>query len=143
MHTQAILSRRFAAALVAVALSGLVSVAKAQQTSPRDLQREARLQELQQLEIDSRYRVNSQVPLEQRAVVDWGGYFTFNYLSLDDQSGGNHGLRQYDFVAYLRVLLDNANEFFARFRTGYRDFNKGDSFDGLGDQIIDPDMDRL
>src|SRR5450432_164243 len=131
------------AAFVAVGLTAACSIATAQETSPRALQRESRLQELQQLELDSRYRINPNVPAEQRAVVDWGGYVTFNYLSLDDQTHDNHVLRQYDLVAYTRVMLDNANEFFLRFRTGYRDFNDRDSFDGNGDEIIDPDLDRL
>ena len=46
-------------------------------------------------------------------------------------------------VGYARVQLDGANEFFLRARTGYRDFNPGDSFDGRGDEPIDPDLDRL
>ena len=131
------------AAFLAAGLALAASLASAQETSPRALQRASRLEELQQIELDSRYRANPNIPPEQRAVVDFGGYVTFNYLSLDDQVADNHVLRQYDFVAYTRVMLDNANEFFLRFRTGYRDFNDQDSFDGKGDEIIDPDLDRL
>lgn len=114
----------------------------AQDRAPRALQREARLQELRDLELESRYRARADVPPEQRALIDYGGYVTFNYVSLDDNVGENHVLRQYDFVTYARLQLDNANEVFLRFRTGYRDFNDGDSFDGRGDEVIDPDMDR-
>ncbi|HEY7090912.1 MAG TPA: hypothetical protein VH518_22640 [Tepidisphaeraceae bacterium] len=119
------------------------SVAQAQPAvAPRTLQREARLQELRNIELEQRFTANTNVPPEQRALIDWGGYFSFNYVSLDDQVNDNHVLRQYDFVAYTRLQLDNANEVFLRFRTGYRDFNDGDSFDGHGDEIIDPDLDR-
>jgi Alginate export len=139
LRSNALRSANFTAAVLAIMGSASLAIA---QTPPNQLERAARLQELQQLELDSRYHVNENVPPEQRAVVDGGGYFTFNYLSLDDQNDANHGLRQYDFVAYGRVLLDNANDFFIRFRTSYRDYNPGDSFDGLGSRVIDPDVDR-
>jgi hypothetical protein len=132
---------RSSLALIALAIIGTASFAAAQ-TPPAQLERIARLQELQQLELDSRYHANQNIPPEQRAVIDGGGYFTFNYLSLDDENHDNHGLRQYDFVAYARLMLDNANDFFVRFRTSYRDYNPGDSFDGLGSRLIDPDVDR-
>jgi hypothetical protein len=126
-------------AMTAVAMTASVAVA---QSSPNQLERLARLQELQQLELDSRYHVNQNIPPEERAVIDGGGYFTFNYLSEDDENDTNHGLRQYDFVVYARAMLDNANEVFVRLTTSYRDFNPGDSFDGLGSRLINPDFDR-
>jgi hypothetical protein len=118
------------------------TLAQAQDRAPRVLQREARIRELEQLQLDARLRVNPDVPPEQRAVIDYGGYVTFNYLSLDDTVEENHVLRQYDLVLYSRILLDNANEIFLRGSTGWRDFNDGDSFDGRGDERIDCDLDR-
>ena len=38
--------------------------------------------------------------------------------------------------------IDNVHEIFLRGRTGYQDFNDKDSFDGRGDEIIDPDFQR-
>lgn len=81
------------------------------------------------------------VPAGQRSYLDYGAYFTFDYLTVDDNLGENHVLRQYDFIAYSRLNLDNAHELFLRFRTTYRDFNDGDSFDGRGDELLDPDLD--
>jgi hypothetical protein len=40
------------------------------------------------------------------------------------------------------VNIDNVQEIFVRGHTGYQDFNDGDSFDGRGDTIIDPDFER-
>ncbi len=126
---------------VLLACLGLSALANAQ-TSPQQLQREARLRELQQLEIDQRLRANSAVPVGQRALFDYGGYVGVNYLSVDDSARDNHVLRQYDLVGYARLNLDGAQELFLRGSTGYRDFNDQDSFDGRGDEIIDPDLDR-
>jgi hypothetical protein len=130
------------ATLVLAASSSAYAQAGGGAAGARQLQRQARIQELQQLDIDNRYRVNTDIPPGERALIDYGGYFTFNYLSLDDSVDDNHVLRQYELVGYGRVQFDAANEFFLRGRTGYRDFNDQDSFDGLGDEPIDGDADR-
>jgi hypothetical protein len=73
------------------------------------------------------------LPVERRALVDYGGYFIPSYLSLDDPLGNNHVLRQYDVLGYARVNIDSAQEFFVLGRYSYYDFAPGDSFDGRGD----------
>ena len=108
----------------------------------RALQREARLRELQQLELDQRLRANQDVPPGQRLLVDYGGFYTFSYLSLEDQDDDNRVLRQHELIGYGRLNLDGAHELFARGRIGYRDFHRGDSFDQRGDEPIDGDLDR-
>ncbi len=105
-----------------------------------DLDRFERQAELRQRE--TQLRIDQTVPLNQRALIDYGGFASFNYLSIDDEAHDNHILRQWDLVGYLRVNLDPANEIFLRGRVGYRDFNDQDSFDGFGDEIIDPDLER-
>jgi hypothetical protein len=106
------------------------------------LRREARLRELQQVQLDSRMRVNPDIPPGQRYFFDWGGFVEFNYLSVDDPENENHVLRETDFVPFARLNIDGAHEFFARGRIGWRDFNDGDSFDGRGDEAVDGDLDR-
>ncbi|HEX8913144.1 MAG TPA: alginate export family protein [Humisphaera sp.] len=140
-------SKLLAAVLPAVAGVLVPAAMAAAQANPggagaEPLQREARLRELQQFELDNRYRANPDVPPGQRALIDYGAFVQFSYLSLDDSANSNHGLRQVDFVPYARLNIDGAQELFARGRIGYRDFNHGDSFDGRGDQIIDGDLDR-
>lgn len=93
---------------------------------PADLERFQR--QLEQIQRDTRTRVNADIPADQRAVFDWGGYLSLNYLSLDDQNGDNHGLRQYDLVGYVSLNLDGVHQFYGSLRGSYRDFNPGDRF---------------
>jgi hypothetical protein len=114
----------------------------AQSEDARLLQLNQRLQELQGFEFDTRLEVNSEIPFDQRALIDYGGYFSPQYYSIDDQNNDNHGLREYQLVGYIRANFDNANEFFVRMSVAYDDYNPGASFDGFGSRIIDPDFDR-
>ena len=106
------------------------------------LQRENRIRGLQELERNQRLRANLAVPAGQRVLVDYGGYVTVNYLDLDDPEANSHILREYDGIAYGRVNIDGAQEFFLAGRIGYQDFHRGDSFSGRGDEPIDGDVYR-
>ena len=98
--------------------------------------------QLEQIQRDTRLKVDTTVPADQRVVADYGGYLTLNFLAIDDDQGTTHILRQYDMNVYGRLNLDNVHEFFLRVRTSYRDFNTGDDFDGLGDDWVEPTLDR-
>lgn len=106
------------------------------------LQHEARLREFQQYQLDTRFKVNPDIPPGQRYYFDYGAFVQFNYLSLDDPENENHVLRETDFVPYARLNIDGAHEIFVRGRWGWRDFNDGDSFDGRGDEPVDGDVER-
>lgn len=82
------------------------------------------------------------VPIDQRALFDYGAFLDFNYFSIDDSNGRPHGLRQYELFPYARINFDGANEIYLRGIIGYQDWNKNESFDGRGDQPIDGDLDR-
>lgn len=82
---------------------------------------------LERIRQDTRLQVSPDVPIDQRTFYDAGGFFTFNYLSLDDAENDNRGFRQYDMTVYARVVIDGANEFFVRGRLDYRDYNPGDN----------------
>jgi hypothetical protein len=97
---------------------------------------------LEQIQRDTFIRVNQAIPPGQRAYFDYGGYFSFGYIFLQDQREDTHVLRQYDVTGFARLNLDNVHEFYVRGSAGYRDFNDADSFDGRGDETIDPDFDR-
>jgi hypothetical protein len=114
----------------------------AQSDTARDVQLQQRLQELQEIDLDTRLLANTDIPPGQRALIDFGGYFSPQYYSVDDSNNDNHGLRQYQLVAYLRANFDGANEIFLRGSTEYNDYNTGDSFDGFGSRLINPDFDR-
>jgi hypothetical protein len=98
--------------------------------------------QLEQIQRDTVLRIDEAIPANQRALVDYGGFVNFGYLSADDNLGDNHVLRQSELIAYGRLNIDRVHEFFLRGRTTYRDFNDGDSFDGQGDEWIEPELER-
>jgi hypothetical protein len=109
-------------AAVLIALAAAAPPAAAQS----ELERFQR--QMEQIQRDTRVRVDQRIPAEQRTLFDYGGYISLNYLSLDDQNGNNHGLRQYDLVGYAHLNLDGVHEFYGSVRGSYRDFNPGDPF---------------
>ncbi|HTL29791.1 MAG TPA: hypothetical protein VL282_11235, partial [Tepidisphaeraceae bacterium] len=96
---------------------------------------------LEQIQRDTILSINPNVPVNQRVFFDYGAYVSAGYLSLDDNVNDNHVLRQYEFFPYMRLNLDGVQEVFLRGIWGWRDFSEGDSFDGLGDEAIDGDLD--
>jgi hypothetical protein len=113
-----------------LALSGAAAGASAQDAGGGVEQLE---RQLEQIRRDTRLQVVGDVPAAQRALVDYGAYFTAGYLSLEDSIGDTHILRQYDLVPYGRVNFDGVHDFYLRGRFAYRDFHSGDSFDGDDD----------
>ena len=122
--------------LPAAALLAAGNVASAQ-TQVERFQRQ-----LEQIQREQRVLVNPDVPPGQRALLDYGGYLSFNFFAIDDTQQHTHILRQYDLVGYGRLNIDNAHELFLRARTGYRDWNHGDDFDGDGDESIVPTVEQ-
>jgi hypothetical protein len=118
----------------------IVAVVPAMALAQADVERFER--QLEQIRRQTESRALAPVPPEQRALIDYGGFLSLNYFSIDDPQLDNHILRQYDITGYVRFNLDNAHELYLRGSTGYRDFNDQDSFDGRGDEVIDPDLDR-
>ena len=85
--------------------------------------------QLEQIQRDTLFRVDQNIPPEQRATFDYGAYLTFSYFSIDDNVNTNHGLRQVQFLPYARLNLDGVHEFYGSVRGSYRDFNPGDPFE--------------
>ena len=98
--------------------------------------------QMEQLRLESIWGAPAGVPAGQRMLVDYGGYAVFDYLTLEDNAEDTHVLRQYSLLGYFRLNIDAAQEVFVRARAVYRDFHSGDSFDGRGDELLDPDFDR-
>ena len=84
---------------------------------------------------DTQAQVDAAVPLSSSALVDYGAYATFNYLSFDDATHNNHGLVEPELVLYGQVNLDAANEVYARARGEYLNYNPGDSPDGRPNRV--------
>lgn len=82
--------------------------------------------QLEQVRRETRLLATPDLSAGDRALVDYGGYLTTSYFSVDTSAGDNRALRQYDLNLYARVNLDGAHEFFVRNRLQYRDYNSGD-----------------
>ena len=89
--------------------------------------------QLEQVQRDTRLNVDLSIPAEERVLIDYGGYTTFNFLTLDDPENHNHTLYQTDLNLYGHVDVDGIHDFYMRVRSTYRDFNHGDGFDASGD----------
>ena len=90
---------------------------------------------MSQIQRQTQGQVDTSFPLNQRALVDYGGYFTFGYLSFDDANHDNHALRDYELVYYGRLNIDGVHEFYARGRSFYRNYNPGDVIDDTADRL--------
>ncbi len=88
--------------------------------------------QLQMIQQQTRDRVNPDVPAEQRARIDYGGYFSSSFLAVDDTQQSTHLLYQPDLITYFRLNFDGAHEVFFRARASARIFEGGDSFDTHG-----------
>lgn len=115
----------------------------ADKTLAQNTQIERFERQLEQIYRDTRLRADTDLPVDQRALFDYGGYLTFSFVSVDDLDARSHTLRQTDLNLFGRVNLDGAHEFFVRGHSRYRDWNSGDDFAGHGDDWEEFDFDRL
>jgi len=122
----------------AVSAAALIALSATSASAQSNLERFNR--QLEQIHQDSLTQPSKDVPVGQRALLDYGGYFTFNYLTVDDQNDNTHVLKEYDTVLYTRLNFDGAHELFLRVRGTYQDFNKGDSFNGKGDAWLNQEV---
>jgi hypothetical protein len=97
---------------------------------------------LEQIQRETILQANTAIPIDQRMTLDYGGYVSFSYGSLDDNNNDNHGLRQTDLYGYGRLNIDGAHEFFLRYHASYRDFNEGDEFTPNSSGWYYTDLDR-
>ena len=125
-----------------VTVATMVAVAPAAPTFAQQSHAGRFERQLREIERDTRLRINPDIPVDQRALLEYGGFFTFNFLAIDDTNQETHILRQYDLNGYIRLNIDNVHQFFVRARTSYRDFNSGDAFDSHDDDSIEPTFDR-
>ena len=98
--------------------------------------------QLEQIQRQTRLMAEPSVPPGQRALVNHGGYLTFNFLTIDDTDQNTHILRESNLTYFAQVNIDGVHQFFVRGRTTYRDFNRGDTFDSHGDDWVQPTLDR-
>ncbi len=99
----------------------------------------------QQREIDERLRrqFDSELGDAQRALFDWGGWYSSHLFLFDDGVNSSRTLRRRDLRLWSRLVLDEgAHRFYVRGRLGQLDFNSGDSYDGDDDDVEGPNLER-
>jgi len=123
--------------------TGLLLLALATEAAHGQTELERFQRQIQLIERRQRLEVDTDVPVDQRLYVDYGGTAGFSFLAVDDIDQNTRILRQTEMTGFGRVSVDGAHNFFARLRSTYRDFNGGESFDGRGDDWVRPRFDRL
>ncbi len=89
-----------------------------------------------------KYEIDTSLQIYERSLFEVGGYTSFTYVNLDDDTGNNRTLWQPQVTLFGRAVIDGTHTFFVRSSFQYQAFSKGDSFDGRGDQWDEPFLDR-
>jgi hypothetical protein len=135
------MSRWFCTSLLVILPASTALPATAQVVA-QQAQLERFERQLERTQRESRVLVDPSIPPADRALIDYGGYLSLSYVNIDDPVGRNHQLGQYELVGYGRLNFDGAHELFVRANTLYLDYKDGDSFDGRGDDWIQPRIER-
>lgn len=120
-----------------VLISAAAGAAFAQQNIERRIERAVRTADPAE-----RQRIDPKLGLTERSQLDFGGFFSFTFVNLNDSNDNHRRLLQPELSLYGRAVIDGAHTFFGRARIQYRDFSPGDSFDGDGDRFTEPYVDR-
>ncbi|TVQ60743.1 MAG: autotransporter outer membrane beta-barrel domain-containing protein [Phycisphaerales bacterium] len=118
-------------------LAGVFSAPAAAQDEERRIERAMRI-----ADPTYRLRVDTSLGLTERSLLDVGGFASFSAVNIRDNTGNYRRLLQPEVTLYGRAVIDGAHTIFARSRFQYRDFSRGDSFDGRGDRWTKPFLDR-
>lgn len=143
-------NRRFIVASAVLAITAGIGVSSrvaiaqsADSGRTQQLQREQRLRDLDDFNLDNRIRANELVPVGQRTLIDYGALLSLSYLTVRDRDAETRGERIYELTGYARVNVDGVHEAFVRGRYAYFDyFSENDSFDGRGSRENDDKLDR-
>ncbi|MAX25353.1 MAG: hypothetical protein CMJ19_12705 [Phycisphaeraceae bacterium] len=99
--------------------------------------------QLDQIRMQTRQQANTDVPVDQRLLIDYGASLTLSYAAIDDSTYDTHLFNSYQLQGFVRMNLDGAHNFFARVSSTYRDFHPAsDSFDTHGDDWEEFKLDR-
>ncbi len=104
---------------------------------------DAFLNQQRALEEQIRQQLDTELTLDQRAIFDFGGSYSFYTFLYDDGLNSSRTLRRHDGRLWARAAMDQgAHEAYARARMSFLDFNAGDSFDGNDNDWEGPQLER-
>jgi hypothetical protein len=100
-------------------------------------------QRREQIEQEIRLELAPVPPAEQRALVEWGGWFRFATELFDDVERRDRTLHTGDLRLWLRLKIDYVHDIYVRVRTGWDAWVGQDSFYGDNRDYVEPRIDRL
>ena len=110
---------------------------QAQQTADSFLTRQRAIEE------QVRQDLNRELPIDQKADFDWGGWYSYYLFLYDDGIKSSRTFRQNDLRLWSSLSLDQGtHQFYVRGKLQHLDFNSGDSYDGNDNDWVGPNLDR-
>ncbi|NLE29731.1 MAG: alginate export family protein [Phycisphaerae bacterium] len=95
-----------------------------------------------QVEEEVRQQLDRDLPLTQKVLFDWGGWFG-SYLFMFDDAIKNRTLRRQDVRLWGSLNADQGiHQAYIRLKLSYDDFNHNDSYTGNDDDFEGPNLDR-
>lgn len=95
------------------------------------------------LQRENEDRQHRDIPLTQKLSVDYGGWFNTYFFLYDDGVDSSRTLRQYELRVWASVTADRGiHTGYARMRTTYLDWNKGDQVTAHEDDLDGPNLER-
>jgi len=120
---------------VAIVLMGLVAGWADAQVRPQEV-----FQRQQFFDRQIWSRLEQQMPAEQKALVEWGGFYIPSYTFYDDIDGGHAHLTRQDTRLWTQIQLDSVHRIFARMRLDYQDYAAGDAQGFNQHDLIGPNL---
>ena len=114
--------KRLTGLLVAGVAVGVLAASSPAQPRPEEV-----FQRTLFLERDIRERLEREVPPEQKALIEWGGFYVPSYTYYDDIDGGHAHLTRQDLRLWTQIYAGEVHRIFARMRLDYVDFAAGDA----------------
>ncbi|MEK6674235.1 MAG: alginate export family protein [Planctomycetota bacterium] len=99
----------------------------------------------QQRNVDEsvRRQLDDELSKSTRGLFDWGGWLSSYVFEFDDGVDSSRTFRRFDLRLWGRAKLDEGtHEFYLRTRSGFVDFNTGDSYDFNDDDWEGPNLER-
>ena len=78
-------------------------------------------------EKDVRQRLEAVTPTDQKALIEWGGFYAPSYTYFTDLGGNGGHMTLQDFRLWTQIQFDQIHRVFARMRLAYTDFAAGDA----------------
>lgn len=125
------------AIIAGLALWGAVAATVSAQQPRRS---EEFFQRAQFFDRETRARLEAVTPAQQKALVEWGGFYLPSYQQFTDINGHTGHVTSQDFRLWTQIKVDEVHTVFARMRMNYIDFASGDAQGGRAHDLEGPNL---